>query len=198
MVLGMDNFPSVDLPRLGASPRDITHLLKSNDTPLPSDIPFIRDIVSCEGNRLDALNNQIQNLQAKLAQLTRMRDETAESVRQHRSVLHPVRCVPPEILCEIFTLVLLSADDSMARATAPWRLGLICRSWRQAALSYPHLWCSITPHLFPALETMETQLLRSSNTPLVVSWRGNQPVDSQFLAPVVVHCDRWRTLRLSS
>ncbi|KAJ7315327.1 hypothetical protein DFH08DRAFT_790288 [Mycena albidolilacea] len=202
MVLGMDNLPSVDLPRLGASPRDLTPLLKSNDTPLPSDIPFIRDIVSREENRLDALNDQIQNLQAKLAQLTRMRDETAESVRQHRSVLHPVRCVPPEILCEIFALVLLSADeDSMARATAPWRLGLICRSWRQAALSYPLLWCSITPHSFPAsdpLVMMDTQLLRSSNAPLVVSWQGDQPVDFRLLPLVVVHCDRWRTLRLSS
>ncbi|KAJ7315338.1 hypothetical protein DFH08DRAFT_715647 [Mycena albidolilacea] len=67
------------------------------------------------------------SLQAALAQLTRTRDEIAENVRQHRAIVHPVRSIPPELICEIFRLVLFSAnEDSMTRATAPWRLGLIC------------------------------------------------------------------------
>ncbi|KAJ7690779.1 hypothetical protein B0H14DRAFT_2420273, partial [Mycena olivaceomarginata] len=135
----MENLPSIDLP--GASSYDPTHLLKSNDLPLDSDIPFIRNIISHEQNRLIPLDVQIHSLQAALAQLTRTRGEIAENIRQHRAVLHPVRSMPPELICEIFHLVLLSADeDSMTRATAPWHLGLICRPWRQAALSSPFLW----------------------------------------------------------
>jgi hypothetical protein len=49
---------------LSSSP-DFTHLLKSNDIPLNSDIPFIRNIISNGQTRLDELNDQIENLQVR-------------------------------------------------------------------------------------------------------------------------------------
>ncbi|KAJ7764665.1 hypothetical protein B0H14DRAFT_367701 [Mycena olivaceomarginata] len=188
---------SLELP---SSP-DFTHLLRSNDIPLNSDIPFIRNIISNGQTRLDELNDQIESLQAKLAQLTQTRSEIAENVRQHRAALHPVRYVPPELICEIFLLVLLSADeDSANRATVPWCLSLVCRSWRQAALSYPPLWCSIILHSYPTRDPLtmtETQLLRSRNLPLDISWQTDKSVDFRLLESVVAHCGRWRTLRLN-
>jgi hypothetical protein len=42
---------------------------------------------------------------------------------------------------------------------------------------------------------LETQLLRSRNMPLVVSWRESQSVGFRLLARVLGHCGRWRYLR---
>ncbi|KAF8155379.1 hypothetical protein K438DRAFT_357168 [Mycena galopus ATCC 62051] len=145
--------------------RDFTHLLTSNDVPLDSEIPFIRDIISNGENSLDALDFQIESLQSTLARLasrdahihsalaglqdmlvqfTRKRDEMAESVRRHRALLHPIRCLPQELICDIFSWVLLGEENPTNRPRAPWHLALISQSWRRAALSYTPLWCFIT------------------------------------------------------
>ncbi|KAJ7629700.1 hypothetical protein DFH06DRAFT_1005704, partial [Mycena polygramma] len=134
----------LDLPELEIS-RRLSDLLQSNVAPLESDIPFIRNIVSGGQDRVDAFDAQIDSLQATLAQLIRRRAETAEYVRQHRAVISPVRRVPPELLCEIFALAWLSEDDENTNtARVPWHFGHICRSWRDMAVSYPPLWCSIS------------------------------------------------------
>ncbi|KAF8151259.1 hypothetical protein K438DRAFT_433955 [Mycena galopus ATCC 62051] len=178
--------------------RDFTHLLTSNDVPLDSEIPFIRDIISNGENSLDALDFQIESLQSTLArlasrdaqihsalaglqdmlvQLTRKRDEMAESVRRHRAVLHPIRCLPQELICDIFSWVLLGEENPTNRPRAPWHLALISQSWRRAALSYAPLWCFITLSPSPMMASgasprseadkqramIEAQLLRSGN-----------------------------------
>ncbi|KAJ7908577.1 hypothetical protein B0H13DRAFT_1481435, partial [Mycena leptocephala] len=112
-----------------------------NDLPLHSEIPFIRDIITDGQNRADALDIEIRHLEATLVKLVRQRDENAECVRQHRVVLHPIRRVPPELICEIFawTLDHVSGNDGVANKP-PWHVGHICRSWRFYASAYPQLW----------------------------------------------------------
>ncbi|KAJ7784619.1 hypothetical protein B0H16DRAFT_1271755, partial [Mycena metata] len=112
--------------------------LKSNVAPLDSQIPFIRNFVSNEQNRVATLDAQIENLQSTLAQLTHQRDEAVERVRQHRAVISPVRQIPPELLCEVFISTL--SDPSANKIKPPWYLGHVCQSWRHAAVSHPALW----------------------------------------------------------
>ncbi|KAJ7460321.1 hypothetical protein FB451DRAFT_956486, partial [Mycena latifolia] len=85
---------------------------------------------------------QIGRLQTTLAQLVRQRDEMAEDVRKHKAVLLSVRRVPPELLCTIFSMLLLFSRRLAGSAMnqAPWHLGHVCRSWREAAVSDPSLW----------------------------------------------------------
>ncbi|KAF7375619.1 F-box domain-containing protein [Mycena sanguinolenta] len=214
----IDSFLALPLPS--------HHLLTNNDVPLDSDIPVIRRIISDGRKILDALQVPIESLQsilarlamveawntqihttlvdlhATLAQLTQTRDETANTVHEYRAVLSPVRCLPQELICEIFVQVLLSeCGENSSRLPQPWRLGHICRSWRRAALSYPRLWPSIT---FPSLGTrersamMEIQLSRSGNTPLDILWEGDKLVESRLLKLVTTHSNRWHVLRLPS
>ncbi|KAF8207803.1 hypothetical protein K438DRAFT_1814302, partial [Mycena galopus ATCC 62051] len=83
----------------------------------------------------------------------------------------------------------------------PWHLGLVCRSWRQSALSFTPLWSSLAiPSTieYPALRSMiEAQLIRTANAPLDVRWTNVQTtVDPDVLDLVLPHCARWRSLSL--
>ncbi|KAJ6545742.1 hypothetical protein B0H19DRAFT_955724, partial [Mycena capillaripes] len=121
-------------------------LLEGNETPLDSQISFIRDIIAAGQERLDALDAEIRPLKVAPAELARRRDEEAEHILRHRSVLHPIRRVPPELLGEIFALTLPNVDQEMPDwsenipKSTPWYLGHICRFWRLSAMAYPQLW----------------------------------------------------------
>ncbi|KAJ7629678.1 hypothetical protein DFH06DRAFT_1480241 [Mycena polygramma] len=178
------------VPNVDQSSHDFTHLLKSNEAPLDRDIPFICESLSNEQDRLAALNARIEDLLATVAQETERRGEAAERVRQHRAIFSSIRRLPPEILCEIFAMTLSSGKWP----TAPWYLGVICRSWRRVALSYTPLWCSIiTPS---SLAVVETQLERSGDAPLRLFWSGNNYADPRVLSAVVAQCSRWNALHL--
>ncbi|KAJ7629704.1 hypothetical protein DFH06DRAFT_1225202 [Mycena polygramma] len=196
---------SVDAPE--ASSQTLTHLLKSNDIPLDSDTPFIRDIIS-RGQ------HSVAELDAQIGDLCRLRKETAECVRQHRAVISPVRRMPPELICEIFALAWFSEDDlnrtiprkSELRAP-PWNFGLICRSWRRTALAYTGFWTSVTIPSSPTSESVtaartsmiQTQLFRSGNAPLRVFCQNDH--SSVHLRPaelVIAQCSRWSTFHLYS
>ena len=66
-----------------------------------------------------------------------------EFVRSHKSVLSPVRCLPNEIVQEIFSHFIPSYQYSRGGprySDIPWILGHICRRWRTIAMSLPCLW----------------------------------------------------------
>ncbi|KAJ7656815.1 hypothetical protein DFH06DRAFT_465563 [Mycena polygramma] len=176
---------------------DFAHLLSTNDPPLESDIPSIRDIISEGQQQIEAVDAQILCLHAALAQLVRERDEIAQHHRNCGAILSPVRRMPPELICAIFALTLPKDDNFPA---PPWYLGHTCRTWRASALGYPHLWSSITVPSSPLsavrfLPILETQLLRSANAPLNVCWPDVQShVDPRLLRLILPHSDRWRTL----
>ncbi|KAJ7635764.1 hypothetical protein DFH06DRAFT_661783 [Mycena polygramma] len=180
---------------------DLTLLLTSNDVPLDSEIPPIHAIISDREKQLHAVDDQIFDLEITLVRFVREREQIAESVRQHRAVLSPLRRrVPPELLCEIFVLTL--SGDGTAE-TPPWYLGQICRSWRFSALAYPFLWSSITiPNSrHSMLPLIQTQLRRSANALLTVQWsrniRESGPIDPHSRDAVLAECSRWSTLRLA-
>ncbi|KAJ7983216.1 hypothetical protein DFH06DRAFT_1467071 [Mycena polygramma] len=187
----------------------LTRLRTSNDAPLDSEIPLIREITSDGEERLNNLQSQVRHLEIALVNLVQRRDEAAEHVRQHRGILHPHRRAPPELICEIFALALDTPDDSGNDGfayTPPWYLGQICRSWRLWALAYPRLWSHITipsspPHPIDRV-VLETLLLRSSIALLNVRWMAenedeDEPsVDRKMANLALLHCRRWATLRI--
>ncbi|KAJ7200657.1 hypothetical protein B0H12DRAFT_957543, partial [Mycena haematopus] len=113
--------------------------LSTNEVPLDSEIPVVREIISDAEDRMRALDAQIVYLQTTLAQLGQRRIETAHHLREHRAILSAVRRVPQELICEIFDLS-TAQDRATPDAIPPWRLGFICHPWRQYALTYPPLW----------------------------------------------------------
>ncbi|KAJ6466022.1 hypothetical protein C8R47DRAFT_1154166 [Mycena vitilis] len=178
-----------------------TLLLKCNEIPLDHDIPLIRDFI-CRGQKqLDTLDAAIDHLRETLTQLTLSREVIAESLHQHRGVVSPVRRLPLELLWEIFALTLPDESGSIEphlESTIPWRVSAVCRSWREAALSYGPLWSTVTVPFsrtqFAALK-LETQLKRSRNGPLDISFQ-QRAVTSQVFNMVFAQCHRWDRLHL--
>ncbi|KAJ7648286.1 hypothetical protein DFH06DRAFT_574444 [Mycena polygramma] len=191
----------LDLP--AASP-NLTHLLTSNEPPLETEVPSIQNVIGHGQDRITLLHAQISSLEAQihdlnnaLLQFQNQRDEIAESVRQHQSVLSPVRRVPAELLCEIF----LATSPSEDANNPPWYLGHICRSWRRYALSYPALWLSIAISSSPLdvsrmISILGAQLERSAYAPLDIHWRcvDNRDFDQRLLELIIPHSRRWRSL----
>ncbi|KAJ7939346.1 hypothetical protein B0H13DRAFT_1941122 [Mycena leptocephala] len=131
-------------------------------------------------------------------------------IRSQDSALHRV---PPEILSQIFrsTLPHARTQSAVTVTTAPWRLALVCRHWRNCALGDGYLWslihvdmtiplgCSDTiTHYYP-LPALEVQLQRSANVPLDVmfEWRDSVNVGPYLLTlleVVICQCHRWERL----
>ncbi|KAJ7467434.1 hypothetical protein B0H11DRAFT_2284386 [Mycena galericulata] len=190
-------------PLPASSAHDLTALLKSNEAPLDSDIPFIHIAISDCQARVDGLDAQIDDLQAVLAALVQKRDEAADSVRQHRSTLSAFRRTPHDVLCEIFISVYSGAarvHNDIAVNVPPWTMGHICRSWRRSALSYPTLWSCVEISRSTSLETnmIETQLHLSRNAPLEIHWSFGDmhKSDPRLLGLVLAQSNRWRTIYL--
>ncbi|KAJ7617769.1 hypothetical protein FB45DRAFT_756394, partial [Roridomyces roridus] len=99
---------------------ELLHLLASNDVPNDQQVVAIRQFL--------AENH-----------------EEGDSMLAYKAVLSPVRRTPAELLAEIFSHV--SAQRGVRTHVGtymidapPWRLGHICRTWRNAALSSPRIW----------------------------------------------------------
>ncbi|KAJ7656026.1 hypothetical protein DFH06DRAFT_1473762 [Mycena polygramma] len=200
---GCDNSP------LMPSISSIQHLMRSNNPPSDVEIPVLHNFTANARRRVEALDGRIGILKAAMERLTSERDNLAGQVEQCRHVLSPIRRVPPELICEIFSWT-LPCTRSVADSTvthAPWYLGHISRPWRETALGFPSLWTSISifharkyPHeKVSPLAMVETQLIRSSNAPLGVdiTWLVEIPSDAiPLLEAILSHSNRWESFRL--
>ncbi|KAJ6487150.1 hypothetical protein C8R47DRAFT_1216349 [Mycena vitilis] len=202
----------LDLPPTPEHAHDFTRLRTGNEVPLDSEIPLVRDVISSAEDRLNTLETQIRNLEVALSTLVQRRDETRQELHEHRAILHPVRRVPSELVCDIFALTLDDPDDPddpdaafhAFGYTPPWYLGQISRSWRHWAVAYPRLWNYITiPSSAPPSGdclAFDELLLRSGDAPLNVYWVVAQdrcPVEPQVAEIALAHCGRWAILRLN-
>ncbi|KAJ7087450.1 hypothetical protein C8R44DRAFT_650196 [Mycena epipterygia] len=123
----------------------LAHLLASNDIPLDSEIPAIHQFISDNQSRVDALDARIDVLRIAMKKLIAERDPIQESVRKHAAIVSTICRVPPDVMCQIFALTLphTMRIRLLPVKRPPWRLGHICRSWRNWALADPFLWRSI-------------------------------------------------------
>ncbi|KAJ7460174.1 hypothetical protein FB451DRAFT_1500456 [Mycena latifolia] len=131
--------------------------------------------------------------------------------------IHPLSClrrVPPELLCEICRLTLPWGRriEGIDLHQSPWPLGLVCQSWRRAAITYPALWRVLeltipkdvpTTDIYP-VSMLETTLLRSANLPLDLTFRqlssdsgAGGLVDPAWVDSLVQHCRRSDTIHIS-
>jgi hypothetical protein len=158
---------------------------------------------------IEELESQIALLDEATAALQLRRADLLQSVKFHKSFLSPVRRLPPEILGEIFSLVVHAGfpDDRDLPVTqyAPWLFTRVCRHWSAVALANPSLWSMIYLNLddrrgeLGAVSLTKLRLQRSGNLPLTIRIVQDAGDDSfhPVLDVVLASSERWRTADLN-
>ncbi|KAK7027611.1 hypothetical protein R3P38DRAFT_2526470 [Favolaschia claudopus] len=127
-------------------PASLVPLFISNDAPHPSQSAVVEEVLRAKQTELSKLEHDIKRVESALNALQTNHDNLQAELDGYKSILSPIRRVPPEVLGEIFLYLVPSADkthphcDSLARISLPWKLGQICCRWRAVALSLSELW----------------------------------------------------------
>ncbi|KAF9478395.1 hypothetical protein BDN70DRAFT_46034 [Pholiota conissans] len=119
-----------DAPRLEA----LSKLAKMDWTPLHDKHASAEDKLLLINEAVEKQKKDIEELQATLLALMSQRNDFV-----------PISCLPPEIMCKIFSFVqTLYRSRNEAEEDMEW-IGLthVCRLWREIAIDSPSLWVSL-------------------------------------------------------
>ncbi|KAJ7913531.1 hypothetical protein B0H13DRAFT_2271113 [Mycena leptocephala] len=118
--------------------------LNTNYVPSDLEILEIRALLVEPVDELARMDTQIEEMEFALGQLREKRASLKAPIEAHRALISPIRCIPQDVLLEIFFSCLPSAHDALIDpAEAPMLLGRICGHWRRVAYSTPRIWSSI-------------------------------------------------------
>lgn len=172
-------------------------LLSGNNIPSTAEVQHIQALLA------DAEVELVQIRRAK-ALLTAQEQAVLEKANTWRTILSPIRRLPPEILSEIFTFWLFS--HSLGKRRNPLFLCSICVPWRTVAFNNPRLWTHPNLRLLSITATPDTStiledfLSRSRPHPLNVSLTSKPrriPDVKHLLRPLLTCTDRLSQLSLS-
>ncbi|KAF4609987.1 hypothetical protein D9613_010352 [Agrocybe pediades] len=189
-------------------------LLHSSFIPTSTDEDNVRKVVQGVERELESLDEEITRMKLALARLEERRADLHSTLLKHRSVLAPIRRLPPEILGIIFSFAIegCTVRYPARRDSMPWVLGQVCSFWREVQISLPQLWSLLDVELFffnhlgddasfaaglhEAQEFVETCLRRSGKELLNLSLRGIGTGSTAAMKVVlrlfVEHAERWR------
>ncbi|KAJ7726391.1 hypothetical protein B0H16DRAFT_1894815 [Mycena metata] len=186
----------------------------TNDIPTDFEAQEVRSIRDDAEDTMRRNNAQIERLEEKdeddeiIESLTRNNESLSQIILRSRSILSPVRRIPPEVLTHIFLLSAPSLQELKFGTwydlleQSPWTLGRICRRWRAVALASPAIWSTIIIHgeydAEPcSLPMLETQLIRSGTYPLEIFFdcerRRYDRTADMTLEALAKHTARWKT-----
>ncbi|KAK7054970.1 hypothetical protein VNI00_003433 [Paramarasmius palmivorus] len=130
--------------------------------------------------------NTIRYYEAEIAQLLAQRQRFVRRAERCRSLLSPVKNIPPEILSLIFEFYCqknILLPDTLSPAST---LCAVCYRWQQIALSIPRLWSSLdidfsswgTRHGSRLARTIQAFMERSKTNPLTLRLKIDEEDDS--------------------
>ena len=188
---------------------DLLRFLSTNEPPSDKESSNLRLGLTDELKKLDDISVQLRGL---LFQHRVIRQQ----VNQYEIVLHPIRRIPAEVLCNIFLFciddgIVFSLFDRSRPLSGPtstlWAISQVSRTWRAVALSFPRLWSNIRitditlsmqntyPHqIAKSCFLLSAQLERSAKYPLSVSIQCFSCVKNLALLQVLAATSgRWKT-----
>ncbi|KAF9261900.1 hypothetical protein L218DRAFT_465234 [Marasmius fiardii PR-910] len=199
-------------------------LSKSNDPPSATDLGVLRNQREDFSRVIMSLDQQIGFLQASMDALKQRREHFMATFEIHKSILHPCRRIPNEVLAIIFGLCVdqdvdiqnrlekgLKTDDcpsTLDTKKSPWVLGQVSRRWRHLILSLHHLWTGIdinwkkglsTHTLDPYIERrLSLTLQRAQDRPLFVSWTHASSDRSALASILFSRSFQWKSATIRS
>ncbi len=204
----------------GISAARLQDFFGCNDAPVGAERTDLEAVVR-EGERyLAHLQQRISLTRNTLESLLEEQNRAVKHISGSKSVLNPVRRLPPEILSHIFLSCLLPDDellhpgdgveetlallDSLNIKNPPWNLSYVTSQWRRAALTTPRLWSSIRLQLrryegrTASLFRLVTYLERSGTQNLTVVIENETDISDHPILPVILSTSpRWDGLLVS-
>ncbi len=181
----------------------IEELLPSNKPPLEFEMQGFLEIAARGPQTLDEFDQKIAAARQLLNFLVSERDQAASNISDAKSVLHPMRRLPDDVLRSIFRICTKSADQAFNREDlvilepeidiesvqpnqSPWTVSCVCRQWRTVAIHTGELWSFVEIDLDNRPEDEELaknrvfrlglSLLRSSGHDLSIRLYGEKSV----------------------
>ncbi|THU91028.1 hypothetical protein K435DRAFT_601534, partial [Dendrothele bispora CBS 962.96] len=146
-------------------------------------------------------NDEIQKLEADIVSLRNQQQRIYRQIDRYRSLLAPIRKLPPEVLGRIFCLICTENFAAASKIDCPAvHLSHVCAGWRDLAQTTPSLWSRISIDLFypqqdpSRVKSMLTTCLALSNpSPLFLhlTITDETNVADFVLQSAVRHCARW-------
>ncbi|KAJ3966019.1 hypothetical protein EV361DRAFT_604640 [Lentinula raphanica] len=123
-------------------------LFKTNYAATSSERSELETLIFEAQQELTDLDSDISRMRAVLDGLCARRSQVQEFVDVHRALMAPIRRIPAETLAEIFTHC-LSTERYPIRSLmeAPLLLTMVCRQWREVAITQPPLWSALHIHV---------------------------------------------------
>ncbi|KAK7042971.1 hypothetical protein VNI00_008708 [Paramarasmius palmivorus] len=195
--------------------KTITSILHTNDAPSLDDIDSMRYSLLLHESAVRDVEADIARTKDYLQQLETEKEELDNYIKNQRTVLHPIRRLPREILSHVFAMCMdytplttdTTLEDSVASERTEWALSRVCSQWRSVALGLSsELWSKVHIKLDKQSSKFggHTMLLglrlrRSCDKPLSVfiergSFKG--PGDHSLFSSLLLYSDRWSALRL--
>ncbi|KAJ6467671.1 hypothetical protein C8R47DRAFT_1056072 [Mycena vitilis] len=206
---------SSSLAPTAAQNRELLNVLRSNA--VPPDVGSFRSTILEAPAELARYDDEIGRLQKALEKLIADRGILAEYADRCRSVLSPIRRVPPELWAEIFEMC--SPDEAGDRhltrsaklreevdRVSHWhllQLSQVSSLWHNIALGTPKLWSKIALNTSlwrdaavsaKLLSLLDSALKRSGNHPLTVEARirGGDLNPHSAMMRLARHAPRWK------
>lgn len=170
----------------------------------------MRSLLADPKAELEAVEEDITRLQARLADIQRRKCELTSYVEDLGALLSPIKRMPPEIMARVFDFcgdVHVRGPHCEPSRRAPLLLGGVCRNWRTLSLALPRLWTALYLDL-PTTGTFDTQeeilhawIHRSHPFPISL-WLWNDFLTDDVPAPflrrlshiIAENAERWRAI----
>ncbi|KAK0209279.1 hypothetical protein DFS33DRAFT_522925 [Desarmillaria ectypa] len=184
-------------------------LLRSGNALLSVETALFPDLIMHAEFDLFRYDREIQYHLDTVEKLRRDRAEVEEYIKQKKSLLAPIRRLPPELLCTVFREAIKAEDP-----TSSLRIALVCSYWRRLAISTHTLWTTISLDLqCPFSKSSRDNygawiplyLRRSKDEPLQIDLRDSRHDDIDLvtwpshgiLSALFAEARRWGEVHLS-
>lgn len=182
---------------------DLKALLRENHHPYTSASNLVPELLSVTERDVIRCADEIKRLRSTIIALENQHGMLERQVAGYKSLLSPIRKLPPEILRHIFCCFcdmkwLGDKTDGVAGVT----LGSVCAHWRSIVLStkevWSKIWISTSAESRQLLPLLEIQLSRSGNAPLTIEVNqcNNDDHSSEIMQLLARHCYRWYNVSL--
>ncbi|KAF5356633.1 hypothetical protein D9758_008249 [Tetrapyrgos nigripes] len=194
----------------------ILSLLRANYSSHTTDVSLCltkteRDIQGVQED-IQSILHDIRQLEGKISSLRIAQRGLEWRASRYRSLLAPVRRIPPEVLSYIFELASLNGCSIIETVhSPPVQLSQVCASWRDLARRTPKLWSHISifeeafsrpSHQVKSFVTAHLEL--SKNSPLYVDLEMPELINRDnelalfVIQTLVSHSARWKELYLNN